>query len=124
VYSIFFPPFRAGAGEKIAIMGITVVNVLLRILLPLPGKSQTSKNQSMVDQKNEKEVFALGKKNYILLIIGLAIVMTGFMLMTGGGSPDPNVFNEEVFSTRRITVAPFTVLTGYIFIIYAIMKKG
>ena len=86
--------------------------------------AKTSKKQASTIENESQEVFSLGKKNYILLIIGLAIVMTGFMLMTGGGSPDPNVFNEEVFSARRITLAPVTVLAGYIFIIYAIMKRG
>ena len=67
---------------------------------------------------------AFDKSNYRLLLIGIAIVVIGFILMSGGGSGDPNVFNEEeIFSFRRITLAPITCLVGYIFIIYAIMKK-
>ena len=67
---------------------------------------------------------AFDKSNYRLLIIGIAIVVIGFILMSGGGSGDPNVFNaEEIFSFRRITLAPITCLIGYIFVIYAIMKK-
>lgn len=62
--------------------------------------------------------------NYKLLLIGLAIVVVGFLLMTGGGSGDPNVFNEdEIFSPRRITVAPIVTLAGYLFIVYAILKR-
>jgi NADH:ubiquinone oxidoreductase subunit 6 (subunit J) len=72
---------------------------------------------------NEIERFALDKHNYRLIIIGCVIVLIGFVLMMGGGSEDPNVFNEEIFSARRITVAPITVMAGYMFIIYAIMKR-
>jgi hypothetical protein len=62
--------------------------------------------------------------NYKLLLVGLAIVVVGFVLMTGGGSGDPNVFNEdEIFSARRITVAPIVTLAGYIFVVYAILKR-
>ena len=72
-------------------------------------------------QENEK--MPLGKQNYILLIIGFAIIVIGFILMTGGGSDDPAVFNaEELFSFRRITLAPIIVLFGFGFEIYAIMK--
>ena len=72
-------------------------------------------------QENEK--MALGKQNYILLIIGFAIIVIGFILMTGGGSDDPAVFNaEELFSFRRITLAPIILLFGFGFEIYAIMK--
>jgi hypothetical protein len=77
--------------------------------------------------KNENKVkpaFALGKENYKLLAIGFAIIVAGFLLMLGGGTDDPNVFNEdEIFSFRRITLAPIVVLAGFIFEIWAIMKK-
>jgi hypothetical protein len=63
--------------------------------------------------------------NYKLLLIGLAIVVVGFMLMSGGGNGDPNAFDEkELFSTRRITVAPIVVVLGYIFVAFAILKKS
>jgi len=77
----------------------------------------------MKEDRNDKDQFALDKSNYRLIIIGCVVVLIGFMLMVGGGSDDPNVFSEEIFSTRRITIAPLTVLAGYMFIIYAIMKK-
>jgi membrane-bound ClpP family serine protease len=68
--------------------------------------------------------YALGKENYILLVIGFIIIIAGFLLMIGGKSDNPNVFNEdEIFSTRRITIAPIIVLFGYLFEIWAIMKK-
>ncbi len=74
-------------------------------------------------EKEEFEQFALDRHNYKLIIIGCVVVLIGFVLMMGGGSEDPNVFNEEIFSTRRITIAPITVMAGYMFIIYAIMKR-
>lgn len=78
----------------------------------------------MSKKENEQKFqFALGKENYILLAIGFAIIIVGFLLMMGGRSEDPSVFNEEIFSFRRITLAPMIVLFGFIFEIYAIMKK-
>jgi len=78
-----------------------------------------------VNEKKEvsKFDFALGKQNYILLAIGFGIIVLGFILMSGGGTDDPTVFNEEIFSFRRTTLAPLLVLAGFIFEIYAIMKK-
>jgi uncharacterized membrane protein len=78
----------------------------------------------MSKKSTGKENFALAKENYILLVIGFAIIVLGFILMIGGKSEDPNVFNEEeIFSFRRITLAPIVVLGGFIFEIWAIMKK-
>jgi membrane-bound ClpP family serine protease len=77
--------------------------------------------------KKDKEIkttgFALGKENYKLMAIGFVIIIIGFLLMAGGRSDDPNVFNPEIFSFRRITLAPMVLLFGFIFEIYAIMKK-
>lgn len=73
---------------------------------------------------NTGEELAFEPLNYKLLLIGIGIVILGFILMSGGGSGDPEVFNaDELFSARRITVAPITCLIGYVFIIYAIMRK-
>ncbi|MBS1581410.1 MAG: DUF3098 domain-containing protein [Bacteroidetes bacterium] len=67
---------------------------------------------------------AFTRLNYRLLLIGIGIVLLGYMLMSGGGSGDPNVFDaSEIFSARRITVAPIVCLVGYLFIVYAILKK-
>ncbi len=80
-----------------------------------------AKNESDKDKNFE---FALSKENYILLAIGFAVIIVGFLLMIGGRSTDPNVFNEEeLYSFRRITLAPLIVLFGFMFEIYAIMKK-
>lgn len=70
-----------------------------------------------------KKDFALGKQNYKLLAIGFAIIVFGFILMAGGRSDDPKVFSTDIFSFRRITLAPLIVLAGFVFEIYAIMKK-
>ena len=75
------------------------------------------------NENKEKLNFALGRENYKLLAIGFAIIVAGFLLMLGGKSEDPNVFSEKIFSFRRITLAPIVVLTGFIFEIWAIMKK-
>jgi fumarate reductase subunit D len=71
----------------------------------------------------EKMNFALGRENYKLLAIGFVIIVIGFLLMLGGKSDDPNVFSDKIFSFRRITLAPIIVLAGFIFEIWAIMKK-
>jgi hypothetical protein len=68
--------------------------------------------------------FALAKENYIYLIIGFVVIIIGFLLMMGGKSPDPKVFNAgELFSFRRITLAPIVVVAGFAFEIWAIMKR-
>jgi membrane-bound ClpP family serine protease len=67
--------------------------------------------------------FALGKENYKLMAIGFVIIVLGFILLSGGGSDDPNVFSEDIFSFRRLTIAPLILLIGFAFEIYAIMKK-
>ena len=79
------------------------------------------KQESIEDSKFG---FAFSRINYILLLIGFIVIVIGFLLMLGGGSEDPTVFNaDEIFSTRRIVIAPMVVLAGFIFEIYAIMKK-
>lgn len=78
-----------------------------------------------------KKDFALEKENYILLAIGLIIIIIGFMLMSGGAATDPNSFypnndptqTPEIFSFRRITLAPIVILFGFAFEIFAIMIK-
>ncbi len=67
--------------------------------------------------------FALEKQNYLIIVIGLALIFIGFLLMIGGGSKDPNVFNEKIFSPRRITLAPILILLGYMIDLYAIIRK-
>jgi hypothetical protein len=71
---------------------------------------------------NEEPRFALGKENFKLMAIGFVVIILGFILMVGGHSDDPNVFNYDIFSFRRITLAPLILLAGFVFEIYAIMK--
>jgi hypothetical protein len=75
------------------------------------------------NEDKEKRNFALGSENYKLLAIGFAIIVFGFLLMLGGKSPSPDQFSDNIFSFRRITLAPIVVLAGFAFEIWAIMKK-
>jgi fumarate reductase subunit D len=75
------------------------------------------------NENKEKVNFALGRENYKLLGIGFIIIVIGFLLMLGGKSDDPNEFSDKIFSFRRITLAPVVVLAGFVFEIWAIMKK-
>jgi hypothetical protein len=75
-------------------------------------------------KKNEqKHEFLFESVNYKILLIGIAVIALGFLLMSGGGSDDPNVFSEEIFNFRRIRLAPTTVLIGFGITIYAILKN-
>jgi hypothetical protein len=65
--------------------------------------------------------FIFKKKNYLWMVIGLIVIATGFGLMAGGGSEDPAVFNEAIFSWRRIRLAPMLVLAGFGIEMYAIL---
>ena len=72
----------------------------------------------------KKNAFGFQPENYRLLLIGLAVNVIGFLLMIGGGADDPNAFNaDELFSVRRITLAPVLIVIGYMVIIYAVMKR-
>ncbi len=73
--------------------------------------------------KDNKKQFLFKKKNYIFMLIGIAVIALGFILMAGGGSDDPNVFNPEIYNWRRIRLAPTLVLIGIGIEIYAIFLK-
>jgi hypothetical protein len=89
----------------------------------LHGTIKNNKNKHMKDKKSN-EKFLFEKKNYIIMIVGLAIIALGFILMAGGGSDDPNVFNEEIYNFRRIRLAPTLVIIGLGVQIYAILAKS
>ena len=74
-------------------------------------------------KENQQADFLFKKENYRLLLIALAVIALGFILMSGGGSDDPKVFSEDIFSFRRIRLAPTTVLLGFGIAIYSIFKK-
>ena len=72
---------------------------------------------------DQKPQFLFEKINYKILLFGIGVIALGFILRSGGGSDDPNVFNEEVFSFRRIRLAPTVVLIGFGITIYSIFKN-
>jgi len=71
--------------------------------------------------KEQKPDFIFKKANYKLMFIGLAVIAIGFILMSGGGSDDPNVFNPAIYNFQRIRLAPTLVLIGFGIQIYAIL---
>jgi hypothetical protein len=73
---------------------------------------------------DHKPDFLFDKVNYKMLLIGIAVIALGFILMSGGGSDNPKVFNEDIFSFRRIRLAPTVVLIGFGITIYSIFKKN
>ncbi len=78
----------------------------------------------MANQQNDNPQFLFGKQNYMLFFGGIALIVLGFILMSGGASDDPNVFPaDELYSFRRITLAPILVIAGFVVEIFAIMKK-
>ena len=76
------------------------------------------------NNQNIKREFLFGKKNYLIMLVGLAFIGIGFILMAGGGSDDPQVFNEAIYNFQRIRLAPTLVLIGFAIEIYAIMAKS
>ena len=82
------------------------------------------KNNIKEEQQLQKQEFLFDGINYKILLIGIGVIALGFVLMSGGGSDNPNVFNEDVFSFRRIRLAPTTVLIGFGITIYSIFKKS
>ncbi len=84
-----------------------------------------SKIDILMSKETRKPGFAFGKENYRILIIGVVTVVIGYLLMVGGGSDDPNQFHaDEIFSTRRVTIAPVTILVGFVIVLLGIMKKS
>ena len=75
------------------------------------------------NQPSNDSRMALTTKNYVLMLIGFAVIVLGFVLMSGGGKATPEEFHYEIFSWRRITLAPILVIAGFAFEIYAILKR-
>jgi hypothetical protein len=83
----------------------------------------SKKNKENQPEPNKKP-FLFDQKNYYIMIAGLVIIALGFILMSGGGSKDPNVFNPEIYNFQRIRLAPTLVLIGLALQVYAILYKG
>jgi protein-S-isoprenylcysteine O-methyltransferase Ste14 len=87
-------------------------------------KEVVTETRTVRTKSGKREGFAFGRQNYLLLLVGIAVIAIGYMLMVGGGSDDPNAFNgEELFSFRRITLSPIVIVAGFVIIVVAIMKK-
>ncbi len=87
---------------------------------------QKEKQSSPVQQKPTVALtpFIFDRTNYIIMIAGVVVILAGFLLMSGGATSDPNVFpKEELYSFRRITLAPIVVMLGFGIEIYAILKR-
>ena len=81
----------------------------------------------MLKEKNVKTIVVnnlFGKENYMWMLAGIVVIILGFILMAGGKSADPKIFDaKEVYSTTRITIAPLLIIIGFILEIVGIMKK-
>lgn len=75
-----------------------------------------------IEHPNDQKM-ALGKRNYLLMLIGFAVIVLGMVLMAGGEPASPEQFDYSIFSFRRITLAPIVIVAGFAFEIYAIMKR-
>ena len=70
----------------------------------------------------DRQTFAFDKTNFILLLIGMVVVIIGFLLMAGPGSSETQ-FNPDIFSVRRVRVAPIVSFAGFVFMIYAVVRR-
>lgn len=87
-------------------------------------KMEKTKPENKVLPSNENPQFGFKSANYKFLFIGLAINVIGFLAMIGGGSTDPDTFDaNELFSFQRITLAPILIVTGYVIILFSIMRR-
>lgn len=86
-------------------------------------KLQEKKITSVIPEEKQKASFALGKANLILIAISFAVILVGFLLMLGPGTT-PEAYNPDIFSFRRIVLAPGIAFVGFVFMVYAIMHKS
>ncbi len=86
-------------------------------------KGKHTQPQGQQKPQDRGSIFAFNRENYKLLLIGLGLIILGFILMIGGGSDDPDVFNDTMFNFTKLTLAPILILAGYVVEIFAIMKR-
>ena len=91
----------------------------------MANKTTTQKKKTTTgkQQVNWAPGMPFGKFNYILMLAGFVVLGIGYVLLSGGGSQDPNVFNEAIFDTRRLVIAPITLMIGFLIEFVAIMIK-
>ncbi len=77
-----------------------------------------------MEKKESDTTLVFGKKNYLVMLAGLVLIALGYILMSGGGSDDPNVFNPEIFSFRRIRLAPLLIIIGFVVQVVAIFTPN
>jgi len=88
------------------------------------AKTTIAPTTSRSKVKKEVEPMLFGKQNYILMLAGVLCMAIGFILMLGGGMPDPNVWDEDIiYGFRRIVLAPFMILAGLVTLVVAVFKK-
>lgn len=83
-----------------------------------------SKNKTNKKSEGSKKEFLFSKRNYQIMALGIIFIVIGFILMAGGGSDDPEVFNASIYDFRRIRLAPTLVLIGFAIEVYAILYKS
>lgn len=86
-------------------------------------KVAQQKREEKEKRENASTVFSFGRDNYMFILIGIGLLVVGYLLMAGGGSDDPKKYNPAIFDTQRITIAPITLLIGFAVVLYGIMKK-
>jgi hypothetical protein len=95
------------------------------VVNPQPKTQTVSATPSYRSKQTESKsvTFVFGRTNYILMLAGLFLIALGFILMIGGGSDDPKVFNPEIFNTTRLTISPLLILLGFGVEFFAILRK-
>lgn len=103
-------------------MAKTINNNSKSTTKPVASTAKAASATAKKDENKDKRM-PLTRKNYIMMLIGLGLIVLGYILMSGGNNGDPEVFDYSIYSFRRITLAPILVLGGFGFEIFAIMKR-
>ena len=88
------------------------------------AKEITKTKAKATEAADNQKVMPFGKQNYIIVLIGIALLVIGFIMMLGGGSNDPDVFNESMFDFRHITLSTILILAGFVVEIVAIFWRS